>query len=243
MNYIGKELEIFQHATIWKKYYSRFLLPFLKGKIAEVGAGIGSTTSHLCNGSQESWLCIEPDPGLYQELERKINSGQLPPICASFKGILQNLNVRQQFNAILYIDVLEHIENDAAELNRGKEHLVQNGYLIVLVPAHQFLFSPFDNAVGHYRRYNKKTLKKISPNGMQLLSLRYLDSVGFFASAINRMLLKQKNPTQTQIKIWDKILVPLSKITDLLTRYNAGKTLIAIWQKKSDECNKQQSAD
>ncbi len=48
---------------------------------------------------------------------------------------------------------------------RAKTLLADQGYLIVLVPAHQFLYNEFDKAIGHYRRYNKKMLAAAAPEG------------------------------------------------------------------------------
>lgn len=231
MNYTGKELEIFQHATVWKNYYAKFLKPFLNGRILEVGAGIGSTTQSLCNGQQEKWLCLEPDPKLYIELKRKIDSEELPSCCQALNGTLKDISATEKFDAILYIDVLEHIENDVAEMQLAKEVLGKNGYLIVLVPAHQFLFNPFDKAIGHFRRYNKKQLCKTLPSDLRFISLKYLDSTGLFALLVNKVFLKQSYPSLKQVMLWDKFMIPFSKITDALTGYSIGKTLVGVWQK------------
>jgi SAM-dependent methyltransferase len=229
--YVGNELDLFEQATVWKKYYGRFLAPFLRGSVLEVGAGIGGTTSILCDGRQEKWLCLEPDPQLYARLENKIREGQLPSYCSSLKGTTADLSPTGQFDAILYIDVIEHIEKDLEELNRAKSMLAEKGYLIVLVPAHQFLYNEFDRAIGHYRRYNKKMLQAAAPAGVRLLTIRYLDSLGFVSSIVNKYFLKQNYPTAKQINFWDKFLVPLSKPLDLISGYVTGKTLVAVWQK------------
>jgi len=230
--YIGNELDLFEKATVWKKYYGRFLAPYLKGKVLEVGAGIGGTTYELCDGSQEKWLCLEPDPDLYTKLENKIKENRLPACCSSLKGTTSDLSTGDQFNAIMYIDVIEHIENDAEELDRAKTLLAANGYLIVLVPAHQFLYNEFDKAIGHYRRYDRKMLASVAPQGFQLLKMRYFDSCGFVSSLVNKYFLKQDYPTAKQINFWDKFLVPVSKPVDFILNYNVGKTLVAVWQKK-----------
>src|SRR5438105_44830 len=135
--YIGNELELFEHATVWKKYYGRFLKPLFTGKVLEVGAGIGGTTSELCNGTQEKWVCLEPDPDLFAKLEDKIKDRQLPACCVPVKGTTGDLRPGEKFNAIMYIDVIEHIEKDADELSRAETLLAEGGYLVVLVPAHQ----------------------------------------------------------------------------------------------------------
>jgi SAM-dependent methyltransferase len=230
--YPGNELELFEHATAWKAYYGRFLAPFLKGKVLEVGAGIGGTTRELCDGTQEKWICLEPDPGLYASLQNKIAGGHLPDCCTAVEGTTADLQQEEKFDAIMYIDVIEHIEQDADELSRAKSLLAEGGYLIVLVPAHQFLFNEFDRAIGHYRRYNKKMLKATGPDGVSLVKLFYLDSCGLIASLVNKYFLKQTYPTLTQVNFWNRFIIPLSKITDILLNHNAGKTLVAIWRKK-----------
>src|ERR1700676_2565247 len=209
--YVGNELDLFEQATAWKKYYGSFLAPFLKGKVLEVGAGIGGTTHELCDGTQEKWLCLEPDPNLYARLENKITDRQLPECCYSVKGTTGDLPQAEKFNAIMYIDVIEHIERDAEELSRAKTLLAEYGYLFVLVPAHQFLYNEFDKAIGHYRRYNKQMLTAAAPEGLQLRKIMYLDSCGLIASLMNKYFLKQDYPTSKQISFWNRFIVPLSK--------------------------------
>ncbi|MHA4808691.1 class I SAM-dependent methyltransferase [Flavitalea flava] len=231
ISYIGNELELFMHARNWKNYFGSFFQQYLTGKVLEVGAGIGSTTSFLCDGKQEKWVCLEPDPNLYDDLRKKIESRELPSCCSSIKGITSDLPPGEKFNAILYIDVIEHIEKDGDELAFAKGLLAEGGHLIVLVPAHQSLFSPFDKAIGHYRRYNKKMLRAAAPSGLNLTKLIYLDSVGLFASVVNKYFLKQSYPTLKQIRLWDRRMVPVSRVTDTLTNFRIGKTVVGIWRK------------
>jgi SAM-dependent methyltransferase len=229
--YIGNELHLFQHASNWKRYYAKNLKPFIKGDVLEVGAGIGSTTNYLYDGSQRSWLCLEPDSGLFKELETKIENKELADRCTCLKGIVSDLDPHQKFDTILYIDVIEHIEDDKAELRQAAEKLNKGGHLIVLVPAHQSLFSKFDAAIGHFRRYDKKMLAPTAPSSLQLKKIKYLDSMGLLASLANKYFLKQDYPTLDQIHFWNNLIVPVSRVTDILTNYSLGKTLIGIWQK------------
>ena len=230
-DYIGNELELFQHAKNWKAYYGKFIRPHLKGKVLEVGAGIGGTALTLCDGSQEKWICLEPDNKLLDEIHKKITNKQLPPICQAVQGILSDLSLEEKFDVIIYIDVVEHIEKDKSELELAAKYLKKGGKLIVLVPAHEFLYSPFDKAIGHYRRYNKQTLTDISPSELQTKTVFYLDSVGLLASTANKLFLKQSYPTLQQIKTWDNLLVPVSRIIDPVIGRAIGKTVVGIWEK------------
>jgi SAM-dependent methyltransferase len=231
-DYIGNELEVFKHAHNWKGYYARFFKPLLKGNVLEVGAGIGETTHSLCDGTQESWVCLEPDRKLTNEIIAKKKSGYLPSIIEVKEGTLASMDPNRKFDAIIYIDVIEHIEQDATEVQHASTFLKDGGHLIILVPAHNYLFSEFDKAIGHFRRYNKKMLIDAAPKNLKKISVRYLDSVGLLASLTNKWFLKQEHPQLKQIKFWDNFVIPVSKILDRVLGYSAGKTVLGIWQKQ-----------
>lgn len=227
--YPGHELELFQHAKHWKKYFSKKIRPFIKGNVLEVGAGIGSTTSLLNDGSAKQWLMLEPDRQMSNIVREKIKD--LPSNCTVQTATIDS--VAGKFDTIIYIDVLEHIENDAAEVNKAADLLQEDGHIIILAPAFQSLYSPFDKAIGHHRRYNRKKLRTIKPNDLEIISNRYYDSAGYFASVMNKFFLKQKYPSLKQILFWDKWMVPLSTITDKLFFHSFGKSIISIWKKSS----------
>lgn len=229
--YIGNELDLFSQATHWKSYYGNLLKPFIRGDVLEVGAGIGETAPYLLNSGITSWTCLEPDPALAERITGKINRSELPDLCQVRTGTSKDLPQQPAYDTVLYIDVIEHIEDDRGELQRAASLLRNGGHLIVLVPAHNFLRSPFDDTIGHYRRYDKKMLKSISPGSLHLLKLYYLDSLGLFASLANKFLLQNSMPTPAQIAFWDRIIVPTSTWTDRLIFYSAGKTLIGLWKK------------
>jgi SAM-dependent methyltransferase len=231
-HYIGNELELFSHAHNWKGYYRKHLTPFIQGEVLEVGAGIGETTAHLYNETVTTWLCLEPDASLANKIEKKINEKILPTNCRLLIGTTLSLSPTKLFDTIVYIDVIEHIENDIDEIDRASALLNPGGHLIILVPAHQYLFSPFDKAIGHYRRYNKDRLQKVIPKQLQKKKIFYLDCLGLFASLTNKWFLKKEYPTLQDVKFWDRMIVPFSKIIDPIIGYSTGKSLIGVWQKK-----------
>lgn len=230
-DYIGNELELFKHAHNWKKYYAKFIEGYLKNDVLEVGAGIGETTYSLCDGTQNSWVCVEPDVQLTKELKIKKENGYLPSFIEIITGTLDGMDSSRKFDAIIYIDVIEHIENDSEELKKAAYFLKPNGHLIILVPAHNYLFSKFDKSIGHYRRYDKDMLANVVPKGFQKVDLLYLDSIGLFASLANKWFLKQDYPKLKQIKFWDNYMIPVSKIMDVISFYSMGKTVVGVWKK------------
>jgi SAM-dependent methyltransferase len=228
--YIGTELELFANATHWKAYVGRVLRPFVAGRVLDVGAGIGANTTFLHGERVACWTSLEPDPDLARRIADRIAAGALPRGCRAVTGTIRALPGEARYDTILYIDVLEHIAEDAAELAAASRHLAPAGHLIVLAPAHPFLFSPFDAAIGHCRRYRRADLLRLAPPGGRLVECRMLDSAGFFASLANRFLLAAAMPSERQIAFWDKLLVPLSRCLDPLLGYRFGKTVVAVWR-------------
>jgi len=230
-HYVGDELDLFAGASHWKEYVRYCLMPHIRGSVLEVGAGIGGTTTFLRPGDHRDWRCLEPDPKLAAILEQTLRQNWPRFEPDVLVGSIEALAGEQNFDTILYIDVLEHIEDDRAELARAAALLASRGRLVVLSPAHNYLFSEFDRAIGHFRRYNRKLLRLISPQDLKLRELFYLDAVGMLLSLGNRALLRSPRPTFGQLAFWDRCIVPCSRLVDPITLHRLGKTVIAVWEK------------
>jgi hypothetical protein len=96
------------------------------------------------------------------------------------------------------------------------------------------LFSLLDRSIGHFRRYSKKSLKALTPPNLLLVDSYYLDSVGFFASLLNRVALRLPLPSRRQVWFWDRILVRASRVVDPLLMYTFGKTVVMVWKRRHD---------
>lgn len=226
--YQGQELDLFAHATRWKSYWRSQIRRWISGDVLEIGAGIGANTALLQNENVRSWHCLEPDPELEARLDVVISRF---PTCSASTGTIRSA-FGSHFDTILYIDVLEHIEADHAELTTAADLLRPGGHLIVLSPAHQFLFSKFDAEIGHFRRYNKASLRVCGPTALALDRLFYLDSAGILLSLANRLLLRQTTPTLKQIQTWDKHVIPVSQALDGVLGRSIGKTIVGVWTRK-----------
>lgn len=152
-------------------------------------------------------------------------------------GSLQSDVVRDGFDVILYSEVLEHIKDSVAEVARASKLLRPGGRLIVVVPAYPALFSEFDAAIGHHRRYTRKMLRAEFSAGFpegRIRTLRYLEAVGVFPSLMNKLVLRQSAPTPAQVKMWDTWMVPVSRaFVDRLVRGTFGKSVIGVIEKPS----------
>lgn len=232
MEYPGNELELFSLAVNWKGYWISRISPYIGDTILEVGAGTGANTTILCRNENIRWTCLEPDKKLALALSVLLKSNTHTSNCNIINGTINDLSEDDPFDTVLYIDVLEHIENDRVELENIQRHVKPKGVLIILAPAHNCLYSNFDKSIGHYRRYNKLMLKKIIPPCFEIIKMEYLDSIGVVASIGNSLFLKRSIPTYRHIRIWDSFLIPISKYIDRLTFHLIGKSILNICIKK-----------
>ena len=229
-DYAGTELELFAGARNWKAYWAGQIAPFIRGRVLEAGAGIGTNIALLHNSNVTFWLALEPDASQAAAIQEKRDRGELPAHCTVLADTAQALRGDDRFDTILYIDVLEHIADDRGEMARAARHLAPGGHLIVLSPAHQFLFSPFDAAIGHERRYDRSMLAAVTPCGCRTVAMRMLDSAGFFLSLGNRLVTRAAMPTRGQIDLWDRVFVPVSRWLDRRTGFRFGKSILAVWR-------------
>lgn len=233
--YVGGELELFRCAVNWKAYWSGIVRRYLRGDVLEVGAGLGANTAVLRPGVAGRWVCLEPDPKLATAVRASLSPAvPAAPAAAAVDvvaGTTACLRGGPRFDAVVYLDVLEHIADDHGELARAAALLRASGHLIVLAPAHQRLFSPFDAAIGHHRRYDRRTLMAAAPKTLALVHFAYLDSTGLLASLANRAFLKQEAPTPTQLLFWDRVVVRISRVLDPVFGHRLGKSLVGVWRK------------
>jgi SAM-dependent methyltransferase len=116
-------------------------------KLAEIGSGTG-----LLQRQFEDYFGAEIDGfDLNQTALQNAVTRKSRCICYNIHARLDQL--RAAYDTIVLFDVIEHIEDDRRFLESALFHLKDSGALIVNVPASKSLFSAYDRAAGHVRRY------------------------------------------------------------------------------------------
>ena len=227
IEYEGWELEHFDNSENFRRYQNDLFKNHLKGRAAEVGPGNGENLL-IYKDKVDTLEVYEPSKSLFNNLKLRFSNDQKLVI----KNEVFSLN-ENTFDTIMYLDVLEHIENDHQEVIKAFNSLKSGGKLIINVPAFQHLYSGFDKDVNHFRRYNKKRLLNLFEYLDYLFyELKYYDCLGYLLSLMSKLFTKNyKNNFNQKIKIWN-FLIPLSKILDKLIFHSFGKSLILIISKK-----------
>jgi len=105
------------------------------------------------------------------------------------------------YDVVILFDVLEHIEASRPFVGSVLRHLRPGGYLIVNVPALQSLFSTYDEAAGHVRRYDKRTLaSEFEGSGLAVLDLRYWGLCLVPLLALRKLILRKHRQAATTIR-------------------------------------------
>ncbi|MCR9205034.1 MAG: class I SAM-dependent methyltransferase [Halobacteriovoraceae bacterium] len=221
--YPGEELDHFFLQKNWGKYVLKKLKGTIQGRCVEIGPGLGYFSESIVELKEvDSLDLFEPDSKNATFLESTLGSNSKVSLTKSSYQSLGNDSI----DTFIMMDVLEHIKEDRKFLEILKNDLKREGRIVLLLPAHMFLFSEFDKSIGHYRRYNKQMIERIVPSGMVLTRCLYLDSIGILASLVAKFTKGQ--PQKWQLWIWDKLIVPLSRITDPLLFHRVGKSMISI---------------
>jgi len=199
------EFSALSEATNYRRALLRDFDSHLQGNVLEVGAGIGQITSDLLTRPQiKKLISIEPDGAFCTRIREKFPEHDL------LQGTVNELESEIDWNAILSINVLEHIEEDEAELATYFRLLQPaRGALCLFVPARPEIYARIDRDFGHFRRYTRPELrKKLEGAGFELALFRYFNFVGYFAWWFSFCLLKKRSFEVSAVRFFDKAIFP-----------------------------------
>lgn len=228
-NYTGvPTLESMSQAGFYNKWTFKKFSKYLKGEILEVGCGIGNFTIDLSKYGNVT--AIDIDQKLIKQLTDKkntrINVG--PGDIEAGKFFFDN----KEFDAIVCINVLEHIENNEKALENMYKLLKKEGYLILLVPIYSFLYGEIDRSIGHFRRYNPDDLvKEMQEIGYTVISHRKLNFIGAIGWFIAGRILGNKNIEGNKIQLFN-ILAPFFLFIENLIEPIIGTSILIIAKKE-----------
>lgn len=232
--YVGKDLEAMSFAVNYHKWILEEFRPFLGKKLVEVGAGTGSFSEMLIDENPKNLALVEPSE-MFKYLEQNISQIETPATVNFYNSIFAETadNFDEKPDTIIYVNVLEHIEDDAGELRKVYETLEPGGHCLIFVPALRALYGAFDEKVGHFRRYTKKELEdKGKAAGFSVVKSKYFDFVGIFPWYIKYKLLKSDSLESGAVTAYDKFAVPLTKQFERFLKFPIGKNILTILKKE-----------
>jgi len=220
------EFAALRAAENYRRALVREFSSHLRGRVLEVGAGIGQITELLRGlGSISELMPIEPDPGFCREFRKSFPAQPL------LEGTVESLTDTKPWHGIVSINVLEHIREDERELTLYHKLLrAENGRLCLFVPARPEIYAPIDKDFGHHRRYTKSELKhKLQTAGFEILRLGYFNLIGYFAWWLNFCALKKRKFVVGSVRMFDRMIFPCSHwLESHICAPPFGQSLIAV---------------
>ncbi|MEY4873747.1 MAG: hypothetical protein RJB41_449 [Actinomycetota bacterium] len=223
-------LEVAQSAVNYRKWLARITFPYLGENPLEFGSGIGDYAKEWLQLGCHRLTVSENSPTRITVLQDQfLNSTNIKVRQLDIENIT---DIDAGYSSIVSLNVIEHLENDGAALRGAYNALMLGGYFVAFTPAFPLLMSKFDRAVGHHRRYTKKTARTLLVNnGFDIVKIEYVNSLGWLAWLVGMRILKITPRDSLVLKIWDKIVIPVvSKIESWISP-PFGQSILIVGQK------------
>jgi SAM-dependent methyltransferase len=235
-DYVGQDLEALADIPNYQHWILSHFRPHLHGRVLEIGAGVGTLSARYRDAVDTATL-LEPAPNLTGMLRAKFAGDPGVSVVAKHldEACADATLEERSFDAVVLINVLEHVDDDAAMLAQIHRLLVPGGMLLLFVPALAWLYGTLDSLVGHRRRYVKPQLRgRIEDAGFALRDLRYFDALGVLPWYVTGRVVKAKLFNERAAKLYDTIGVPLGEFVERFAAPPIGKNLLAIAQRSRE---------
>ncbi len=229
--YDGQDLEALADLPNYNRWILDRFGPALRGRVVEVGAGIGNFASYYLDEVDELVL-VEPAANLFPKLQRRFaDRPEVTPV-QGYVDDWAGPHVAGTFDAVVLVNVLEHVEHDDSMLRTLYSLLKPGGSLLLFVPALQWIYGTLDALVDHYRRYSHTGLKRqLDETGFDVDRLHFFDSAGVLPWFVMGRVLKRDRFDAGAATTYDRFAVPLVSRVEKLLPLPFGKNLLAVARK------------
>jgi SAM-dependent methyltransferase len=220
------EFDALARAQNYRAALLREFAPFLKGRVIEVGAGVGQFTAELSRlPAIRELVAVEPESRFCEKLRTLLPRSQV------VEGTFDALPEDCDSDAVVSVNVLEHIARDDDELAKYRARLAaRSGHLCLFVPARPEIYAPLDKDFGHHRRYTRPQLRpQLERAGFSIVRLHYFNCVGYFAWWFNFCLLKKRRFEADSVALFDRVIFPVvHALEGHVVRPPFGQSLLAV---------------
>lgn len=229
----------YSSAIVEASNYTRWVVdefrPFIGRRLLEVGLGHGSYREQL--PPLEHYVGLDIDEEAVAAAEARAGgSGDLYLAADITEEALVERLRAQAVDTVLCVNVLEHIEDDRRALANLLAALPSGGRLLLFVPAFQALYNDLDRFAGHHRRYRKASLGALVPQAQaRILRMRYFNAIGALGWWVNSLARHDSldDPgVNSQIALFDRYVLPLSRAINPLTGPFLGLSLTMVAEKR-----------
>jgi 2-polyprenyl-3-methyl-5-hydroxy-6-metoxy-1,4-benzoquinol methylase len=219
-------------ADHFNRWMYRSIEPYCKGKILEIGSGVG-TISEFFLQNNASILLTDIRMGYCESLRLKFSDSKtligIETLDLVDDGFDQKFEKYfNSFDTVFALNVVEHIFDDQLAVSNCHKLLKPGGHLIILVPAFQWLYNNFDKELEHYRRYTRHTLEALFLScGFKIQNSRYFNAAGMAGWFLSGKMQQHKAIPSGQIRLYNKLVI-FFKLFDTLIFNSFGLSVITV---------------
>jgi 2-polyprenyl-3-methyl-5-hydroxy-6-metoxy-1,4-benzoquinol methylase len=187
------------------------ILPQLGHLVLDAGAGVGTFSGFAADAGARV-VAVEPELEFASFLRQRFANDSRVEVV---EGTVASVE-RTDFESVICLNVLEHIEDDVETLRAFGDRLRPGGRVFLLVPAHPRLYGGYDRAAGHVRRYSRALLaNNLHRAGFEIETLRYVNPVGALGWLVRMTPRNSSEWPSRSFSAFDRI-VPLVRPLDRL---------------------------
>jgi SAM-dependent methyltransferase len=207
--------------------------PYLGQRVLEVGCGLGNLARLLAD--RELYIGTDVSENSVTHVRELYRSQpQVRAFVADVTGPEFGRLARFGLDTVVSLNVFEHVGDDLLALRNACQVLQPGGTVILVVPAHQRLYGTMDRAIGHYRRYDKRTMElKLAGAGLTPVLQKYINALGALGWFLNGRILRQQVPPSGQLRSFNR-LVPFLRRVEGMVDMPFGISLLAVARKGVD---------
>lgn len=225
-------------ATNYHRWNYEWIAPYVRGRVLDIGGGTGNHLAFL-----KSFEIVSID--LSEDCVRELRVRHRGNARWSFEagditdpGIIGRLGA-ERFDTVLSCNVFEHIPEDELAFAHAASLLRPGGRLVLLLPAHNWLYGSMDKLAGHFRRYSREAAaKRLADAGLEPEALRYVNMVGAVGWFVNNRLVQHEDLSSgsinSQIHLFDRYLIPVLRRLEGTRSMPFGQSLLCVGRKPSE---------
>jgi len=228
--YAADDLETMSEARNYQAHVFGLVRPHLGERVLEVGCGIGTMTRQLLDRA-ERVVCIEPNLNCATRAREALAGSDRVAIRVCHLEECNRVELQhERFDTVVCVNVLEHIEDDVRALALFRDVVAgTGGRVLVFVPAVQRLYGPHDAALGHHRRYSRRTLRAaFEAAGLDVVAMRYTNPIGLLGWMYNLYISGNTEHTTGQVRLFDRFVAPWALPLERLFVPPIGLSLFAV---------------
>lgn len=226
-------LEGLSDAKRYRRWLADIARPYLGDNPIEIGSGSGDYALEWAP-HVATFTATEADDERFKALDERFRDH---PVIKARYLLLGAESPEDQatvapsarHSGAVALNVFEHIPDHVTALKAMASYVKPGGHVVLIVPAFPSAMSRFDLAIGHQRRYTKKTLRALLHDaGLMTAEVRYINPIGLLSWYAAVKTLNMTPRDGFSVRLYDRTIVPIARAMDRVMTAPFGQSVVGI---------------